>query len=128
MNPSDLRTQRTSVVGVCQSSHAYNYFTAFAYKKVSNHAYSEHAYDFPNIWKGKPTKSKFDEKCKDNMNRKSAQKYIQKSDKRLISYNPSTEMLSVGDDDGKTVITCFRKSQADVNKKVRTGEWIKVET
>lgn len=106
----------------------YSYFTAYAYTTVSDHAYPEHALEFPNIWGAgvKPPKADFDKKCRDNMNSKSTLKYIQKYDGRLLSYNTATRMLSVGATDGKTVITCFPKPYADVLKKVSTGEWIKV--
>jgi phosphatidylserine decarboxylase len=107
------------------STYVYSYFTAYRYTTVSSHAYLDHAYDFPNIWSSKPPKATFDQKCKDNMNSKSALKYIQKYDGRLLSYNTATGMVSVGETDGKTVITCFPKPYADVLKKVRTGEWIK---
>jgi hypothetical protein len=108
------------------SSSAYSYFTAYKYYYVSDHAYI-HAAEFPNIWGSSiPSKTTFNNKCRDNMNSKSNLKYIQKYDKRLISYNPTTRMVTVGDTDGKTVITCFPKPKADVDKKVATGEWIKV--
>lgn len=108
------------------STSVYYYYKAYTYTRVSDHAYTLHAYDFPWIWSSKPPKSTFDSKCKSNMNSKTSEKYIQAYDKRLISYNPSNLMVSVGDTDGVTVITCFPKSRADVDKKVRTGEWIKV--
>lgn len=110
------------------STSTYSYFRSYAYTTVSDHAWLEHAYDFPNIWGSgvKPSKTTFDNKCKDNMNSKTAQKFIQKYDGRLLSWNPTTKMVSVGDTDGKTVITCFPKSSADVLKKQSTGEWIKV--
>jgi hypothetical protein len=109
------------------SSTAYSYFTAYSYSYVSNHAWDVHKYDFPNIWGSvPPSRTTFNSKCKDNMNSKSAQKYIQKYDKRLISYNPLTKMVSIGETDGKTIITCYPKTQTDVNKKVATGEWLKV--
>jgi len=108
------------------SSSVYSYFTAYKYTTVSSHAYL-HALEFPNIWGGrKPSTTEFNNKCRDNMNSKSSWKFIQKYDKRLISYNPTTGMVSVGETDGKTVITCFPKPKADVLKKQSTGEWIKV--
>jgi len=105
----------------------YSYFTAYGYTTVQDYAY-KHAMEFPNIWGSgvKPPQSTFNKKCKDNMNSKTALKYIQKADGRLLSYNPSTMMLSIGEPDGKTVMNCFPKPYADVLKKVSTGEWIKV--
>jgi hypothetical protein len=108
------------------SSSVYSYFTAYTYTTVSSHAYT-HALEFPTIWGGrKPSTTEFNNECKKTMNSKSLPKYVQKYDGRLISYNPSTGMVAVGETDGKTVITCFPKPQADVTKKISTGEWTKV--
>jgi hypothetical protein len=107
--------------------NSYSYFTAYGYTTVQDYAY-KHAAEFPNIWGSGviPPKADFNKKCKDNMNSKTALKYIQKADGRLLSYNPTTMMLSIGEPDGKTVMNCFPKPYADVLKKVSTGEWIKV--
>ncbi len=103
------------------------YYSAYNYKTLTKHAY-DHRYDFPNIWKVPPSKSKFKKECLNNMNSKSSkiERYIQVADGRSIAYNPSTGMLTVGDINGKDIITCFPKTKSDVLKEVSKGRWKKI--
>lgn len=105
----------------------WTYYNAYNYNNVDYHAYNEHKTEFQNIWGSKiPSKSDFDKKCKENMNSKSVQRYIQVSDGRSIAYNSATKMLTVGETDGKLVVTCFKKSPEDVAKEVSKGLWKKI--
>lgn len=57
------------------------------------------------------------------MNSKSVERYLQVADGRSIAYNPSTGMLTVGDTNGKDIITCFKKPKSDVANEVSKGRW-----
>ena len=103
---------------------AWTYYNAYKYLKLIEY---KHINDFPNIWKKTPSRKDFEKKCKDNMNSKSVERYIQVKDGRSIAYNPSTLMLTVGDTNGKDIITCFPKKRADIDKEVSKGRWKKIE-
>jgi hypothetical protein len=94
---------------------AWMYYHAYSYTQLSSHGY-DHINDFPNIWKKPQSKKDFENKCKDNMNSKSVERYVQ-SDGRSIAYNPSTQMVTVGEVDGKTVVTCYKDK--DISSKTR---------
>ncbi len=106
------------------SEYAWTYYTAYNYKTLTEHAY-DHQYDFPNIWKIPPSKSKFKKECLNNMNSKSSkiERYIQiggptKEIGRSIAYDPKIEMATIGDVDGKTIVSCERRPRKDITKKV----------
>lgn len=103
------------------------YYTASTYSSVTDYSL-KHINDFPWIWSRSPPPKDFKDKCLKNMNSKSATKYIQ-NDGRLISYDPSNYMISIGETDGKVVVNCFpagsTKSAAEkyIAKKVKDGVW-----
>lgn len=99
------------------------YYKAYSYSKLVEY---KHINQFPNIWKKTPSRKQFEKKCKDNMNSKSSERYVQTVDGRNIAYNPSTKMITVGDINGKTIITCFPKDRKDVDKEVSKGRWKKI--
>ncbi|MFA5175916.1 MAG: hypothetical protein WC413_01485 [Candidatus Nanoarchaeia archaeon] len=100
------------------------YYQAYSYSNLIEY---KHINDFPNIWSSSPpTKTQFKNECKKNMNSKSVERYIQVRDGRSVAYNPSTRMLTIGDKNGKDIITCFPKSRSDVNKEVSRGNWKRI--
>lgn len=97
----------------------WKYYYATRYTTVDSHAYMLHGTEF-----GALTKTQFDDKCKQNQNSMSNVKYWQYSDNRLISYNPTSKMLTVGEKDGKLVVTCFKANLDYVLRQVSTGKWL----
>lgn len=103
---------------------AWTYYNAYKYSKLIEY---KHIRNFPWIWKSPPSKKNFEKKCKDNMNSKSVNRYIQVSDGRNVAYNPSNGMITIGDTNGKDIITCFPDKYGDyVARKVREGVWEKI--
>jgi phosphatidylserine decarboxylase len=84
---------------------------------VSDHAY-EHLNDFPGL-----TRNQFKDKCKNLMNNKNAPHYLDTTNGRTVAYDAAMKMLSVGEVDGRTVITCFFKKQADMNNDINHGRY-----
>ena len=104
------------------------WYAAYQYTTLTKHAY-DNINDFPNIWKKTPSKKDFEKKCRDVMNSKSSKvdKYIQKSDGRKIAYDSKLEMVTVGETDGKTIVTCFRdKGRRYVDRRIKNKEWSKI--
>ena len=103
---------------------AWTYYNAYKYSKLIEY---KHIKDFPWIWKSPPSKKDFEKKCKDNMNSKSVNRYIQVKEGRSVAYNPSNWMITVGDTNGKDIITCFPDKYGDyVARKVRDGVWKRI--
>src|SRR3989338_8064467 len=93
---------------VAQST--WTYYKAYSYSKwYDHHAYQKHiqdVYEFENIWGNKkPSRKQFEKRCKETINNKSSRiwKFIQKGNKRLIAYDSLTNMVVVGETDGKTI-------------------------
>jgi len=103
------------------------YYTAYSYTSLSSHAY-DHINDFPNIWKGTPPRKDFEKKCKDNMNSKSSsiQRFIQLSDGRSIAYDPITQMVTIGETDGKNIITCYKDKDISSKTKGTNPTWKRI--
>lgn len=102
---------------------AWKYWTANRYTTVTDHS-TLHMKDFSNIWgTAGPSRAQWDQKCKDTMNKASNMKFYQISDGRMISYDQSIEMMTVGETDGKTIITCTRYKLSNVNSKLAQGAW-----
>jgi len=97
----------------------WKYYFSNRYSTVDSHAYMLHGSEFPGL-----TKTQFDDKCKQNQNSATTTKYWQYSDNRLIAYNPSTQMLTVGETNGQLVVTCFKANLDYVLRQVTTGRWL----
>ncbi len=112
------------------TEYTWTYYRLYSYSTMTEHAY-KHINDFPNIWKKTPSRKNFEKKCKENMNSKSKgiKRYVQKKGApweigRNIAYNSKTGMITVGETNGKTIITCFRdKDGSYVKSKVYEKIW-----
>lgn len=101
------------------AAQGWKYYFTNRYNSIDSHAYILHGTEF-----GTLTKFQFDDKCIKSQNSNSNIKYWQYSDNRLISYNSATKMLTVGDPNGKLVITCFYANIDYVMRQIATGKWV----
>jgi len=100
------------------ASTAWVWYTAYRYSQMSEHAY-KHINHFPNIWKtGPPSRKQLEQKCKETINSKSMERYIDTANGRFIGYNRLNQMYVVGETDGKTIVSCERIKPEDLQKKL----------
>jgi hypothetical protein len=90
------------------------------YNQIDSHAYALHGTEF-----GKLTKTQFEDKCKKNQNNLKNTQYWQMENNRIIAHDASSGMVTVGDTDGKFVVTCYKADMNYVLRQIATGRWIK---
>lgn len=108
------------------SSTAYEYFAAFGYYRWhDHHAYTEHKYEFPYLFSpSPPSQSQFEKVCKDNINDKSSwrvHRLINPTTRHFYVWNPGNQMLTIGDKDGKSILTCYKCDSRCFNKFLQNG-------
>lgn len=96
----------------------WRYIRGDRYTTVTDHS-ALHMSEF-----GITSRTIWDQKCRDNMNNKANMRMYQPADGRQISYNPSSMMVSVGEKDGITVITCYKSKMDYVNAQIATMRWL----